>query len=96
MFVNKFKNGNINVKFESGFDRRENNRREGLTDLDEFAIILCDSIELDFSTDGEHHIEGMYLQNYSNGKHYLINSKDAEDFFKGKSVKLFPGETCVL
>lgn len=92
MRVRKYKNGNISVTFEPDYDKRETPRNE-ISPTEEFAVILCNSTELDFTTDGELHMEGMYLYNYNTCGLYLINRDMAQAFFIGKTVKLYWRET---
>jgi hypothetical protein len=90
MIIKKFKNGNINVKFEKNYD----NISESL------LFHLLESSSLDFeiaiSIDGFEMMDycvGNFetatdLFSFNNQKTYTIMGKDTIDFMVGKTVKL--------
>ena len=95
MIIKKFKNGNINVKFEGEYD----NKNEGLL----FHLLNDSSLDFEIAIDSDgyemlNYCAGNFecatdLYNSNNGKMYTILGNDAIDFVIGKTVKLlaYPG-----
>lgn len=84
MKVKKFKNGSINVKgYKATIESCESYK--------EFIVILCNSIQLDFSYAGEvaTNVFGAYeLYNANTNKMYLVTYDDYVSFVSGEVVKL--------
>ena len=91
MIIKKFKNGNINVKFEKDYD----NKNEGLL----FHLLNDASLDFEIAIDSNGYEMLDYcvgnfgyatdLYNLNNGKMYSITGRDSIDFMNGKTVKLF-------
>lgn len=90
------KGDNFTLKYEPRYDSDDGEASE----LWKLVVLLIDSAELDFDLmfEGEPVIFnvgvlGYWLYNYNTQKKYLVSPQDAEDFYKGKRIKL---EGCVL
>nr|DAJ62525.1 MAG TPA: hypothetical protein [Caudoviricetes sp.] len=82
---------NFTLRYEKYYDD-DNGKASELWKL---VCLLCNSSELDFDLMGEGYpdvcnvgVIGYWLYNYNTQKKYLVSPKDAEDFYKGKCIKL--------
>ena len=90
MIIKKFKNGNINVKFEKDYD----NKNESLL----FHLLNDASLDFEIAIDADGYEMLDYcvgnfetatdLYNYNTCKMYTILGGDSIDFMSGKTVKL--------
>lgn len=87
MYIKKFKNDNINIKYEKDYDYSYN-----------LIELLCNSIKLDFV----YMNEGCYgnfdyyfdLYNVNNQKMYTILGEDIKNFVNCHTIKLVGHEFC--
>ncbi|MEI3172635.1 MAG: hypothetical protein V8S76_00795 [Lachnospiraceae bacterium] len=85
------KGDNFTLRYEKRYDEDNSEASE----LWKLVCLLCNSSELDFDLMGEGYpdvynvgVLGYWLYNYNTQKKYLVSPKDAEDFYKGKPIKL--------